>query len=573
MTTTPDQDVQTPDVTPVTSAGSAAAGTGVRRIVGRIGWLDRIAVALLLVGAAILVASVRQVMYLPFWYNEQWRAWHISRSIGGELWRELPYSDSPIAVGWLLVEKAATLAFGEVEAAYRWPVACCLPLLALSSYVLARRWLGPLGSFLTVALLIANPLLYNYVWQLAPYLCEAMLAPLAVLLWLKAADWEHRPALRLAAYVGVGLCAVFGTAITFIVASLLLLDLAGWLRTRAWPPFVPALVAGLITVGHLALFVLPQSKGAVTEYWVGSYAPRSLAAASFFVHNLDLFVSQLIASPVPTDRVLPLLFWLALAMGSVVAVRDRRLRPLFVAVAGTLVLQLAASSIQRWAFGPVRINYFLIPLVYLIAAVGISRLAQPLTRRLRSNVSVAAHRAALAGLSVLAGGVLTAFVAASMINAIGLRDVRRLNLGAHPYDGMRDLALAARPFVDTKDLVVFAQHPVYENFKGWAYYMSAYGGWPQGVARQAALPPDRSLQVQGHDPSQSRRFLAAHPGASQILSVTMRNATPQTVRSVTNALRDAGLRPTQRVDAARTGNLTIWASAHPSRISRPLDKP
>jgi hypothetical protein len=50
-----------------------------RRIVGRTGWLDRIAVALLLVEAAILVASLRQAMYLPFWYNEQWRAWHISR--------------------------------------------------------------------------------------------------------------------------------------------------------------------------------------------------------------------------------------------------------------------------------------------------------------------------------------------------------------------------------------------------------------------------------------------------------------------------------------------------------------
>ena len=88
----------------------------------------------------------------------------------------------------------------------------------------------------------------------------------------------------------------------------------------------------------------------MTEYRVGSYAPRSLAAATFFVHNLGLFVSQLIASPVPTDRVLPLLFWLALAMGGVVAVRDRRVRPLLVAVAGTLVLQLVASSIQRWAF-------------------------------------------------------------------------------------------------------------------------------------------------------------------------------------------------------------------------------
>jgi hypothetical protein len=492
MTTTPDQDLQTPDVTSVTSAGSAAAGAGMRPVVGRVGWLDRIAVALLLVEAAILVGSVRQAIYLPFWYNEQWRAWHISRSIGGELWRELPYSDSPIAAGWLLVEKVATLAFGEVEAAYRWPVALCLPLLALTSYALARRWLGPLGSFLTVALLVANPLLYSYVWQLAPYLCEAMLAPLAVLLWLKAADWEHRPALRLAAYVGVGLCAVFGTAITFIVASLLLLDLASWLRTRAWGPFVPALIAGLIAVGHLALLVLPQSKGAVTEYWVGSYEPRSLAAASFFVHKLSALVSQLIATPSPTDRVVPLLFWLALATGSVVAVRDRRVRPLVVALAGALVLQLVASSIQLWAFGPARINYFLIPLMYLLAVVGLGRLVQFLTWRLRSDLSVAAQRTTLAGLTVLVGAVMAIFVAASMMHAIGLRDIRPLNLSAHPYDGIRDLALAARPYVDTKDLVVFAQHPVYKNFKGVGLLHERLRRLARG-SRTAGRAPARSL--------------------------------------------------------------------------------
>jgi hypothetical protein len=269
---------------------------------------DFLAVALLLAETTVLLLLARAAIGLPFWYNEQWRAWHISRSITGEAWRQLPSSDSPIAAGWLLYEKLSTLAFGEVEAAYRWPVALCLPLLALTLYALGRRWLGPLASFLTAALVVANPLLYDFVWQLAPYLCEAMLAPLAVLLWLKAGDWEQRPALRLAAYVGVGACAVVGTAISFVVAPLLAIDLARALRTRAWRRAVPALLAGLIVVGHLAVFVLPQSQGAFAEFWVRWYAPRSPAAAGFAAHHLGAIVLMVVPGPIATDWALGLLF-------------------------------------------------------------------------------------------------------------------------------------------------------------------------------------------------------------------------------------------------------------------------
>jgi hypothetical protein len=69
---------------------------------------------------------------------------------------------------------------------------------------------------------------------------------------------------------------------------------------------------------------------------------------------------------------------------------------------------------------------------------------------------------------------------------MGVRPVRRLNLGAHPYDGMRDLALAARPFVDTK--------PGLRELQGVGVLPERLR-WP---------PPDRSLQVQGHDPGQIR---------------------------------------------------------------------
>jgi hypothetical protein len=228
-----------------------------------------------------------------------------------------------------------------------------------------------------------------------------------------------------------------------------------------------------------------------------------------------------------------------------------------VALAGALGLQLVAASIRLWAFGALRINLFLIPLVYLLAAVGASRLVQLLARWPRSALPPAARRAAAAGSAVLLGVGVAGLLVAGAFDAAGIRQLRRQSLSGNPYEGIRELVLAARPYADTGDVVVFAQHPVYKNFKGWAYYAGAYRGWPPG-ARPTAPPPARSLQVERHDPGQVRRFLAAHADAGHVLSVTMANAHPGTAESVALALRAAGLRPIRQVEAPRTGTLTIW---------------
>jgi len=520
------------------------------------GWADRVSVALLLAGAGVLLAGLRRAMGLPFWYNEQWRAWHISRP-GGELWRQFPSADSPIAAGWLLVEKAVVATFGEVEAAYRWPVALCLPLLALTTYALARRWLGPPGSLVTAAMVLANPLLYGYAWQLAPYLCEAALAPLVVLAYLAATDWECRPVRRLGAYAAMGLCAVLGTALTFVVVPLLALDLARSLRARAWRRLAAPLLAGLVVGGHLAGVVLPQSKGAVTGYWVGSYAPWSPAMPGFLLRRLKEFVPAVVTGSGLGDWALAVLLWLALAIGAVAAARDRRVRPLLVALAGALALQLVASSLRLWAFGFLRINYFLIPLVYLLAAVGLAVPLRAFGRAWRGATRAAARRLAAAGLvAVLAAGA-AGVVDAGIRSAAGLRDATRQSRSAHPYDGIRALVAAARQHAGNGDVVVFAQYGAYKSFKGWAYYMATYDGWPPAVARRPAVALERSVQVDD-DTGAVRRFLTAHPEAPQVLAVTMANAQPGTVEAVARALRDADFQPGWHLDVQPTGTLTVW---------------
>jgi hypothetical protein len=106
--------------------------------------------------------------------------------------------------------------------------------------------------------------------------------------------------------------------------------------------------------------------------------------------------------------------------------------------------------------------------------------------------------------------------------------------------------------------VVFAQHDIYKNFKGWAYYMTTYSGWPPEVARRPLVPPERSLQIQQDDQEQVRRFLAADSQTRQVLSVTMANAQGRTAESAARALRTAGFRPGMRLNVQGNASLTVW---------------
>jgi hypothetical protein len=56
--------------------------------------------------------------------------------------------------------------------------------------------------------------------------------------------------------------------------------------------------------------------------------------------------------------------------------RSRDGRALLVAISGALAGQLAGSLLHKWPFGYVRANPFLLPLLYLMAGIGATRLAR-----------------------------------------------------------------------------------------------------------------------------------------------------------------------------------------------------
>src|SRR6185436_19094612 len=58
----------------------------------------------------------------------------------------------------------------------------------------------------------------------------------------------------------------------------------------------------------------------------------------------------------------------------VLAFRDAEARLLAVALLGALGAEVAAALARAWPFGFTRVNAFLLPLGYLVAAVGVTRL-------------------------------------------------------------------------------------------------------------------------------------------------------------------------------------------------------
>jgi hypothetical protein len=76
-------------------------------------------VAALLVEAAVVFMRVRARVSAPFWYDEQWRAYHLSLTKG--FWRGPQHINTAVAAGWVAIERASVLAFGNNEWALRLP--------------------------------------------------------------------------------------------------------------------------------------------------------------------------------------------------------------------------------------------------------------------------------------------------------------------------------------------------------------------------------------------------------------------------------------------------------------------
>ena len=464
---------------------------------------DRARVALawaLVIGVPLaVVATLWANLDRTFWFNEQWRAYYISKSHGW--WAALRVDGAPFPAGWYFLERASSALFGSTELTLRLPTVLFLPVTAVLAYLLARRWL-PLAASVAVSLVAALPgTLLVFAVQLSEYQIDAAAALAVLLLHDVAADRPTRGRLA-ACYGGMALACIFATPALFVAAPVLALDVVRALRSplhrsRA----AAAVVSGLVILAHLGLFVIRQNNLRKSDYWDAQFLPHHGLGRqlSFVWHGTEGFVTHAFTAeiihslpvivPVRWAWLLSVCFAVLLVLGVVELSRTERGRTVVAGVLGSLALTLLASYLRYWPFGFVRTNYYLAPVLVVVAAVGaagtLRRCLQPGTGRRHARGAHAreaharqAHvrpvpfgRSAAAGLVVLTLGVGT--VLAVAYEASSYRQIRS-SASAPAYGGHIGQAVAeVRAAAPPGSAVVVAG---YMATDGWRYYQDEYTG-------------------------------------------------------------------------------------------------
>jgi hypothetical protein len=554
------------------AARSAAART--RRVpVG-----DVLAITGLVVAAGLIELYLRHLLTRPFYYDEASRAYEIA--LGPRFLAQLHTAAAPLALGWFGIETAARILLGDTEAGLRAPMFLALPVLAVATYLLARRWLGVGVSFCTAGLLLANGWIVNYALQLKSYSYEGLLAVAAVALYLLMQRTTWRQAQLLGLSAALGLTCVFSLPNLFVVGPLLALDFVRAVRghDRVALRVAGQALAAVIALAHYVLFVAPQSGVASTGFFAADYAPHGLAAfARFALRGFGSYVPSMAVgieggatNSAPTYPLPPAAHYLLagvlvllLAAGVAAAVRDAAGRALVVAVGGALLLELVASTVQRWPFGLIRVNIFVLPLLYVLGGIGAVSLAGLLRGLLRAGGSrfvtwwraialVAA--AAVAAVAAAATGVATAGT---------LAGTSKLQSEPTWFGATRAAVAEARVAGDPGDLVIIRADRSPPAWYGapWLYYMEKYQGYPAAVAARPRIPASNTIAVVSVTPGAVARFLAEHAGGRDVFLLEYklpgdtfpRWAHQQSLRT----LRQYGYCSAREIPLRYTGALTI----------------
>jgi hypothetical protein len=561
------------------TAATSTAGPALRRPGGaRTG--DVVAVACLIVLAALIEFFLRHLLSRPLYYDEASRAFEIAE--GGAFLSHLGTAAAPLALGWVAIENAARLVLGDTEAALRAPMFAGLPVLGVVTYFLARRWLGVVVSFGVAALLLVNGWIVNYALQLKSYSYEALFAVVAVAVYLLAqrASWSRTRLLGLSAVLG--LTCVFSLPNLFVVGPLLVLDLVRTARGRdqaAWRVAGVAL-AGVIALVHYVAFVAPQGGVAGTGFFTANYAPRGLgaffrfAASGFgsYVPSTVIGVAGGAANAAPSypppsaaKYLLIAVVVVLLAAGVAAAVRDAAGRALVTAAGGALLLELAASVAHRWPFGLLRVNIFVLPLLYILAAIGAVWLAGSLIgpRGADGTRPVSAPWWRAIALVAAAAAFVGAAAGTWVSTARTLAATSRLAVEPVWWGATRAAVEEARQVGTPGDLVIVRadRYPTSWYAAPWLYYMDKYQGFPAAVAARPPIPSGNTLAVYRVTPRAVARFLAAHPGSPVVflLEYLVPGATfpPALHEQSLQTLAGYGYCSAREIPLTYTGALTI----------------
>ncbi|HVD15741.1 MAG TPA: hypothetical protein VNK73_15030 [Actinomycetota bacterium] len=571
-----------------------------------------LAVVVLLAEAVVLLNFLWQQVSRPFWYDEQWRAWHFSL-VGTDFSAQLRDANSPLAAGWVALEKLSIGMLGNTEVPLRLPGVLAFIALGPVTYILSRRFLGVGASFLIAAATLANSGMLTYGLQLKPFTLEALSAELAVLLWFEADKSDARMGERLICYAGIGLCAVFGTAAAFVVGPLLLVDLIRYARGGSLGRLVPSFLAGGITLTHLLGFVLVQTRQSQeSPFWNDYFTPGGAFGdkVGFVLHGLGSYVPGMLLGevaaghpeitdalafgPTATGMLVPFLV-VGLALGVIAALRSRSGKVLLSVILLALVAQLVAASLRLWPFGFARTNLYLVPFGYLLVGIGVARtvaavrrlshrqrelrswmgaplVARQLVRRLWNLWLVAPrwlrpllaparvrwllsrswlHVPAVAVLGLVA---LVAVANLASVNQVSLRQAELVEQLSRPvpFGGELSLLVHDLRLRETRDDLVVHLSPM--TVKGWDYYMRYYQGYGSEV-RYPAIPPQRTSLPS--NPAHLFRFLNTWPGARDLHVVIQQGQSQEETTAMFKVIRQFGFRESFREASGVTSVINL----------------
>lgn len=466
--------------------GRAGSDARVPRVTAR---AARAPVTVLLAGVAVL-AVAWPLVTRPFWYDEQWRAFHVA--LGVRQWSALRGTGAPLAAGWLGLEQLVGAVFGLHEWALRLPSVLALLGVGPATYLLGRWWLPPGAAAVAGMLVAVNGGLLVYGLELKSYLVEACLTPLVVHTWLSAGTARSRGQAVWPAYLGLGGLCVVSLPAVFLLAPLLLLDALRLRRPRAlvWPG-----VAAAVALVHLVVFVQRQTFLSGDPGWDTSYVrgPGDLArtVASYASGFPTLGLARPDDNPTSPFRGSALLHHPPLALSIIVGllvgallviglVRGRgAAREVTLALGGALLLVEVAAAAHAWPAGAVRVNLFVVPLLVLVAVTG--AVSMPEVRAAVPVASVLA--AALVGVG-LHWSVVARETAHDPILLGGLRAQQALQrAAARPGDVA--VVLTGRPQLDqwTKGERFYAQRYPWGSAGSAAPAREVYAaaGWVPGA--------------------------------------------------------------------------------------------
>jgi hypothetical protein len=484
----------------------------------------------------------------PLWYDEVWRAYQASLP-GARFWSELDRAAGPDALGWLAAVRLAGTVFGWHPWAVRTVQLAALTALAAALYLVALRFAGRLAALACALLAVFNQAVLDQGTQLKPYVLEMLATVLVVTLWVGAPRVGTRA--RVVRFGAVAVLSLVLLPAPFVVGPLAAYDAlsAPGLRGKARAA-VETLVAVVPVGAHLLLFVVPQSALRGSHFW-----DRNFQAG----HGPGFAVDQvrLLLHDVPPNvrlaphaahgalstclgyglQVLPWLFGGCFLAGVVALARSHAGRLVVATVLGGEALMLLASAARAWPFGPVRTNFFLLPLLLLVAVAGADELA-----RLARRVAPARAVGALAAVAVLVAGSLAAACSAWMWQHRN---------GPRYGDQMPAVALRIRATMDPGDLV-FATSMAVDNVR-YLLDRGVYGG-PQATALPRPSDVDIMLAAAG-----ALRPAAATRRPGHVFLLLAPGSSGRSYRDYKAELRDAGYctAPGQVTAYPTTGLLTV----------------